>query len=392
LKSMIARVSARASKMEDYEMPQKVAPEDQEIQKILERGKVRIVIMGVGGAGSNTITRLNALKIGGAETIAANTDAAHLLITAADRKILLGPELCGGTGAGGDPRIGEEAARESAEVIKDVLAGTDILFLTAGLGGGTGTGAAPVIAEIAKQLGAIVISIVTLPFTVEGRRKKELAYQGLERLIKVTDTIIVVANDRILDIARDLPLYQAFMICDEIMARAVKGIVELITKPGLINVDLADFRAVVEGGGVAALLFGESDSDNRAIEAVEDALSNPLLDVDISGGKAAIINITCGPDFSLEEMEQVVETVVGALDQDANVLWGARIDESLKGLVQVLIVVVGVRSKTIEAVIKGELPKEEAPKKVAAPSARKPLRRETSPEEIPPEELGLDSL
>ncbi|RSN73625.1 cell division protein FtsZ [Candidatus Methanodesulfokora washburnensis] len=381
MKSLAREVHKR---VEEYELPKKVAPEDQELQEVVKRSKARIVIMGIGGAGSNTITRLNALGLEGAETIAANTDASHLLITVADRKVLLGPELCGGNGAGGDPDIGEQAARESAEYIKDVLSGTDILFVVAGMGGGTGTGAAPVVAEIGKQLGAIVVSLVTLPFSVEGTRKREIASRGLERLSKVTDTLMVIANDKILEIAKDLPLHQAFLLSDEIMARALKGVVELVSKPGLINVDLADFRAIAQNGGLSAILFGESDGEKRAVEAVEDAISNPLLDIDISGGKAAIINITCGTDFSLDEMREVVETVVSALDPNANVIWGARVDESLKGSVQVLIVVTNVRSPTFEAYLKGLEAKEE----------KMPVKVEVKKKEgvIAPDELGLDSL
>ncbi len=353
MKSIIKSAYKRAEE-EPIETPDKVAPEDSMLKEFVEKVKARIVIMGIGGAGSNTITRLNAIGIDSVETIAVNTDAQHLLTTSADRKILIGKEVCGGNGSGGDPRIGEEAARESSEDIKEILAGTDILFLMAGLGGGTGTGASPVIADIAKQLGAVVVSIVTLPFSAEGMKKKEIAMEGLARLAKSSDTIVVVNNDRILDIAKELPLYQAFFISDEIVARAVKGMVEIVMKPGLINVDLADLRNVLEKGGPAVLTFGESDGENRAIEAVDDALENPLLDADISGGKAAIINITSGPDFSLNEMEQIVETIVGSLDPNANVIWGARIDESLKGSVQVLLVVTGVASPSVEAALQGE--------------------------------------
>ncbi len=354
MKSIIKSAYKRADE-EPIETPEKVAPEDSMLKEFIERVKARIVIMGVGGAGSNTITRLNAIGIDSVETIAVNTDAQHLLSTKADRKILIGKELCGGNGSGGDPRIGEEAAKESVEELKEILAGTDILFIMAGLGGGTGTGASPIIAEVAKQLGAVVVSIITLPFSAEGMKKKQIAMEGLAKLAKSSDTIVVVNNDRILDIAKELPLYQAFFISDEIVARAVKGMVEIVMKPGLINVDLADLRNVLEKGGPAVLTFGESDGENRAIEAVDDALGNPLLDADISGGKAAIVNITSGPDFSLSEMEQIVETIVGTLDPSANVIWGARIDESLKGAVQVLLIVTGVASPSVEAALQGEL-------------------------------------
>jgi len=400
LKSMI-RTATRRVDEGVREIPQKVSPEDSSLKEFLEKVKARIVIMGVGGGGSNTITRLNAIGIDSVETVAVNTDAQHLLITTADRKLLIGRELCGGNGSGGDPHIGEEAARENADEIEEFLSGSDLLFIMAGLGGGTGTGASPVIAEIGKRVGAAVVSVVTLPFTAEGAKKREIAMKGLAKLASVSDTIVVVNNDKILEIAKELPLYQAFFISDEIVARAVKGVVELVMKPGLVNVDLADLRNVIESGGPAVLTFGESDGENRAMEAVDDALGNPLLDADISGGKAAIVNITSGPDFSLEEMQQIVETIVSSLDPNANVIWGARIDESLKGSVQVLLVVTGVASPTVEAALQGELrePFVERATRPKVEKAVKALPRVTERKTIPiarevreRSDLGIDEL
>ncbi len=397
----IVRSATRRVDEELKEIPQKVSPEDSALKDFVEKVKARIVIMVIGGAGSNTITRLNAIGVDSVETVAVNTDAQHLLTTVADRKLLLGKELCGGNGSGGDPQIGEEAAKESVDELEQYLKGADVLFLMAGLGGGTGTGASPIIAEVGKKVGAVVVSIVTLPFSAEGTKKKEIAMKGLAKLAESSDTIVVVNNDRILDIAKELPLHQAFFISDEIVARAVKGIVELVMKPGLINVDLADLRNVLENGGPAVLSFGESDGENRAIEAVEDALGNPLLEADISGGKAAIINITSGPDFSLEEMEQIVETIVGSLDATANVIWGARIDESLKGVVQVLLVVTGIASPSVEAALQGEVAEvtAERPTKARIERATAPRRvseRRTVPiaREVrsPEADLGLDEL
>ncbi|MCD6348473.1 MAG: cell division protein FtsZ [Candidatus Korarchaeota archaeon] len=397
----MVRSATRRVEEELREIPQKVSPEDSALKDFVEKVRARIVIMGVGGAGSNTVTRLNAIGVDSVETVAVNTDAQHLLTSISDKKFLLGKELCGGNGSGGDPHIGEEAARESMDELEEYLRGTDILFIMAGLGGGTGTGASPVIAEVGKRVGAVVVSVVTLPFSAEGTKKKEIAMKGLAKLAESSDTIVVVNNDRILDIAKELPLHQAFFISDEIVARAVKGIVELVMKPGLINVDLADLRNVLENGGPAVLSFGESDGENRAIEAVEDALGNPLLEADISGGKAAIINITSGPDFSLEEMEQIVETIVGSLDPTANVIWGARIDESLKGVVQVLLVVTGVASPSVEAALQGEVTEvttERATRaKVERPTApRRVSERRTIPlareMRSPESDLGLDEL
>ncbi len=368
----------------------KEALEDQYLKEFLEEIKAKIVIMGVGGAGSNTITRLNALGLEGVLTVAANTDAQHLLESVADRKIVLGKELCGGSGAGGDPKIGEEAAKESEPEIKEVLEGADLVFLMAGLGGGTGTGGLPIIAEIAKELGAVVVSMVTLPFEAEGRRRNEIARAGLANVLRASDTIVVVNNDRILELVGDRPLHEAFLIADEIMARSVKGVVELVTKPGLINVDFADLRAVLERGGPAVLAFGESDGEDRAVEAVEDALANPLLEADISGAKAAVVNITCGPDLSLQEMKRVVETVVDTLDPEANVIWGARIEDGLEGTVQVLLVVAGVTSPYIEEQV--SLAREEKREAEAVVSPFEPVRPGIGLRRVPSKKSKKDIL
>ncbi len=331
---------------------------DRELREIWEKARIKIKVIGVGGAGSNTVTRFMQFNVEGVETLAVNTDVQHLLLTKANDKLLIGKTLCGGIGAGGDYVIGEEAAKESLDDIKKKVEGTDLVFITCGLGGGTGTGASHIIARVAREQGALVIALATLPFTVEGKARREAAIWGLERLSKVTDTLIIIPNDKILEIARELPLSQAFLVSDEILARAIQGIAEMLLKPGLINVDFADLRTVIEGGGPALISFGESDSNTRASDAVRDALNNPLLDVDISGARGALINISCGPDISLEEVEEVVESIVGELDPDAVTIWGARIKEELKGMIQVLLIVVGVTSPYIvgyESEIEGEI-------------------------------------
>lgn len=320
---------------------------DRELQEILEKTKARIVVIGTGGAGNNTISRLMEVGIEGAETVAVNTDAQDLLYTSAHRKILIGKELTGGLGAGSVPQIGEEAAKESEEDLKAVIEGSDIVFITCGLGGGTGTGSAPVIASIAQKLGALTVAIVTFPFAMEGLRRRSNAEMGLEKLRKETDTVIVIPNDKLLEIAPNLPLPAAFKVADEILVRAVKGITELITKPGLINLDFADVRAVMEDGGVAMIGMGESDTENRAIEAIEKAINSPLLSVDITGAKGALINVVGGEDLTLSEAEQVVEVVSQRLDPKANIIWGAQIQDDLKGMLRVMLVVTGVKSKQI---------------------------------------------
>jgi len=269
---------------------------DRELEELLKKQSAKVKVIGVGGGGGNTINRMKEIGIKGSELIAVNTDAQDLLYTNADFKILIGRELTQGLGAGSNPKIGEEAAHESEHEIKKKLAGSDMVFITCGLGGGTGTGAAPVIAQLAKKSGALTIGVVTLPFTIEGKKRIENANYGLERLESVVDTLIVIPNDKLLELAPELPLHTAFKVADEILTNAVKGTTELVTKTGLVNLDFADIKAVMLNGGVSLIGMGESDSQQRAIEAVEKAIQNPLLDVDVSNANGALVNIirVCG--------------------------------------------------------------------------------------------------
>mgnify|MGYP001607515152 FL=1 len=288
------------------------------------------------------------IGIKGCEVIAINTDAQDLLYTNADVKILIGRELTGGLGAGSNPKIGEEAARESEQEIKKRLANSDLVFITCGLGGGTGTGSAPVVADIAKKAGALVIGVVTLPFTVEGQKRIENAQYGLERLEQIADTLIVVPNDKLLELAPELPIQTAFKVADEILTNAVKGIAELITSAGLVNLDFADVKAVMSNGGVSLIGIGESDStENRAIEAVERAIHNPLLDVNIESAKGALVNIIGGPDMSLDEYRQVMEKVSSRVAPDAKIISGAKISPDMEKNIKVLLIVTGVKSPQI---------------------------------------------
>jgi len=320
---------------------------DAELEEIINSKKATIKVFGVGGAGGNTLMRMSEVGIKGAELIAVNTDAQDLLCVLADRKIIIGKELTGGLGAGNNPQIGREAAKESEAEIKKSLQDADMAFITCGLGGGTGTGAAPVIANVAKKMGALTVGVVTLPFTIEGKIRKENALEGLERMQEAVDTLIVIPNDKLLEIANDLPLHTAFKVADEILTNAVKGIAELVTKTGLINLDFADIKAVMRQGGVAMIGVGESDTEHRAVEAVEKAVTNPLLDVDISGAKGALINVVGGPSMSLDEAKQVVETISDRLDEDANVIWGAQLANDMKDSIRVMLVVTGVQSPQI---------------------------------------------
>ena len=320
---------------------------DAELEKVLSKQRATIKVIGTGGAGNNTANRISEVGVAGCEIIAINTDAQDLLYTTADKKILIGRDLTSGLGAGSVPKIGEDAARESEHDIKKAIEHADMVFITCGLGGGTGTGSAPVIAEIAKKIGSLVVGIVTIPFTMEGHRRYENAVMGLEKLENIVDTLIVIPNDKLLELAPDLPLQTAFKVADEILTNAVKGIAELVTKAGLVNLDFADIRAVMGNGGVALIGVGESDSENRAIEAVEKAITNPLLSVDVGGANGALINVIGGTDMTLEEARKVVETVSEKLDEDARVIWGAQISEDMTGTIRTMLIVTGVQSSQI---------------------------------------------
>ncbi len=350
------------------EAPPKAEPSNQshtdaELEQLLKKHRAAIKVVGAGGGGNNTVNRLTEVGIAGAETIAINTDAQDLLYASADKKLLIGKEVTGGLGAGSDPKIGEESARESEHEVKTMMQGADMVFVTCGLGGGTGTGSVPVIAEVAKKIGALTVGIVTIPFTMEGHRRYENAIMGLEKLENVVDTLIVIPNDKLLELAPDLPLHTAFKVADEILTNAVKGIAELVTKAGLVNLDFADIRAVMGKGGVALIGVGESDTENRAVEAVEKAIQNPLLDVDIGGASGALINISCGSDMTLDEARKVVECVSERLSEEATVIWGAQIYEDMDKTIRTMLIVTGVKSSQIfgpARTIKGEQKKEMA--------------------------------
>ena len=320
---------------------------DAELEQILARQRTTIKVVGCGGSGNNTINRMTEVGIIGVDTIAVNTDAQDLLYTTANKKILIGRETTRGMGAGSDPKVGEEAARENEPEIKKALQNCDMIFITCGLGGGTGTGSAPVVAEIAKKVGALTVGVVTMPFTMEGNRRYENALIGLERMEQMADTLIVIPNDKLLELAPDLPLHTAFKVADEILTNAVKGIAELVTKAGLVNLDFADIRAVMKSGGVALIGVGESDTENRATEAVENAINNPLLDVDISGANGALINVVGGEDMTLNEARKVVETISEKLDQDAKIIWGAQIYKDMDKTLRAMLIVTGVKSTQI---------------------------------------------
>jgi len=343
MESIISEAISRAS-----ESPLPVVGEtDEELASVLRELKTNIVVMGCGGSGSNTIQRMAEEGIVGAELYAINTDAQHLLHVRVPKKILIGRNRTRGLGAGSLPQIGQDAAQESKPAIEKAVDNADMVFITCGLGGGTGTGAAPVVAEISRDAGALTIAVVTLPFSVEGSVRMDNAEAGLERMRDIVDTVIVIPNDKLLEVVPHLPLQTAFKVCDEVLMRSVKGITELITKPGLVNLDFADVRVIMQKSGVAMIGLGEAEGENKAVESVQKALRSPLLDVDVSGATGALVNVVGGPDMTIAEAEGVVNEIYTRVDSKARIIWGAAIDPELENLVRTMIVVTGVKSPQI---------------------------------------------
>ena len=309
-------------------------------------GLPQIKIVGCGGAGNNTINRLYNIGVDGAETIAVNTDKQHLDVIKADKKILVGKSLTRGLGAGGFPEIGKRAAELARSTLQEVLKDADLVFITAGMGGGTGTGTAPIVAQVAKEQGAIVVGMVSTPFKVE-RARMVKAEEGIADLRAAADTVIVLDNNRLLEYVPNLPLEQSFSVMDQLISETVKGISETITRPSLINLDFADVKAIMNAGGVAVMLVGETKSQDKSDNVVRTALNHPLLDVDYRGATGALVHITGGPDLTLREAENIAESLTYELDSHANVIWGARIQKDYEGRVRVLAIMTGVQSPQI---------------------------------------------
>ena len=306
----------------------------------------RILVCGCGGSGNNTMNRITHIGVEGAITVAINTDKQHLDHTRAQQKLLVGRHITRGLGAGGDPITGRRCAEAGRDVIGRIVSGSDLVFVTAGLGGGTGTGIAPILAEEAKRSGALVVAIVTTPFSVERRMRMQRALEGLDMLRKAADAVLVLDNNRLLHYVPNLPLDEAFSIMDQLIAEIVKGIVETITLPSLINLDFADVRAIMKGGGVTMMLYGESDQG--AEEVVHESLNHPLLDIEIEGATGALIHVTGGPYMTLEQANQVCDLMTARLSPDANVIFGARQDPAFGDTIKVMSIITGVASERLD--------------------------------------------
>ena len=309
-------------------------------------GTPRIIIVGCGGAGGNTITRLHKLGVTGASTIAINTDKMALDLVQADKKLLIGRNLTKGLGAGGFPEVGERAARESSRELEEMLAGANLVFVCAGMGGGTGTGSAPVVAEIAKKQGSIVTAMVSTPFNVE-RARLIKADEGLDQLRLKADSTVVLDNNRLLEFVPNLPINQAFSVMDQLISETVKGISETITIPSLINLDFADMKAIMDSGGLSVMLWGEADEDAGVDAIVHEALNHPLLNVDYKGANGALVHVTGGTDMSLKYVQDVAKKLTENLDCYANVILGARVVPEFEGKCRVMAIMTGVQSPNI---------------------------------------------
>jgi cell division protein FtsZ len=301
-----------------------------------------IKVVGIGGGGTNAVTRMVEAGLSGVEFIAVNTDAQALLMAEADVKIQIGSQGTRGLGAGADPEVGLAAATESGDELKEALKGADMVFVTAGEGGGTGTGGAPVLAELARAVGALTVGVVTRPFSFEGRKRAEQAQRGLENLRDQVDTLIVIENDRLLQVVeKRTSIVDAFRMADDVLRQGVQGITDLITVPGLVNLDFADVRTIMTDAGSALMGIGSASGENRAAEAARAAVSSPLLEESIEGATGILLNITGGPEIGLFEVNEAAEVVTSAADANANVIFGAVIDESKDDAVTVTVIATG---------------------------------------------------
>jgi cell division protein FtsZ len=332
----------------------------------------RIKVLGVGGGGSNAVNRMIAEGLQGVEFVAVNTDAQALMLSHAENRVRIGDKLTKGLGSGGDPVIGAKAAEESGDDLYEVVDGADMVFITAGMGGGTGTGGAPIIARVAREAGALTIGVVTKPFTFEGTRRRNVAEEGIERLKEQVDTLIAIPNDRLLEIVdRRASIQEAFRIADDVLRQGIQGISELITVPGLINLDFADVRSIMAEGGAALMAIGHGEGDDKAVEAAERAIASSLLDVTIDGARGILFNVTGGTDLTLFDVNEAAEIIRQTAHPDANIIFGAVIDDSLTDEIHITVIATGFDAATHErsAVLH----------KVAIPTAEPKVGKRTVP-------------
>jgi cell division protein FtsZ len=320
-----------------------------------------IKVVGVGGGGSNAVNRMVDAGLGGCEFIAVNTDAQALLMVDSDVKMPIGSDVTRGLGAGADPTVGRSAAEESRDELKEALKGADMVFVTAGEGGGTGTGAAPVVARLAQEIGALTVGVVTKPFSFEGRRRSEIAARGVDELRAEVDTLIVIENDRLLQVVeKRTSILDAFTLADDVLRQGVQGITDLITIPGLVNLDFADVRTIMNEAGSALMGIGIASGENRATEAARSAVSSPLLESSIEGATGILLNVTGSSDIGLFEVNEAAQVVTSAADQNANVIFGAVIDESLKDEVRVTVIATGFGPAKVRRRRRAEEPADES--------------------------------
>ena len=351
VQEIIEKSSQQPEQQAQASQPAPMSADDEEIAKIAEQLDVSIKIIGCGGGGSNTINRCVEGGISGAQLCAINTDAKHLLVIHAPKKILIGKNITRGLGAGAIPQVGEAAAKENERDIRDFLNGANIVFVTAGMGGGTGTGSAHFAARLAKEMKALTIGVVTLPFKAEGELRMDNALDGLERLRRLCDTTIVIPNDKLLELVPKLPVDAAFKVADEILMQTIRGLTEIITKPGLVNLDYSDIMTVMNEGGVAFVGMGESedtDAEERIQSAVDEALNSPLLgEIDLGDARGALIRVVGGPDMTVTEAQRAAEVVGERINKHARLIWGCSVDPAYEGQVRVLLIVTGAKSTTL---------------------------------------------
>ena len=334
----------------------------------------RIKVMGVGGGGSNAVNRMIAAGLQGVEFVAVNTDAQALMLSRAENRVRIGDKLTKGLGSGGDANIGTKAAEESSDDLYEVINGADMVFITAGMGGGTGTGGAPVIARIARETGALTIGVVTKPFTFEGTRRRTVADEGIEELKEQVDTLIAIPNDRLLEIVdRKANIQEAFRVADDVLRQGIQGISELITVPGLINLDFADVRSIMAEGGAALMAIGHATGDNKAAEAAEQAIASSLLDVTIDGARGILFNVTGGSDLSLFDVNEAAEIIRQTAHPEANIIFGAVVDESMEDEIHITVIATGFDAAT----------QQQRPVERQMVSTRAPEKKKVAPRAVP---------